>query len=156
MVFATLLGLGMVGLLTLTTTLQAQSFELLTLQKEATELSYRQAALEVDVNRARSPQSLAALASALGMRANLHPAYIDLETGKVIGTPKPVSKSDMSSVIVKSPEQLAAEAEQRAAEQRAAEQRSGGQQSEQPRTQSQQPQAPQNQSQQTNEPDEQG
>lgn len=104
-VFVTLLGLGMVGLVMLTTTLQDQSFEARRLQQEATELSYRQAALEVDADKARSPQTLAALASALGMRANPHPAYIVIPSGQIIGTPKPVTSADMSSIVVRSAEQ---------------------------------------------------
>jgi hypothetical protein len=122
-VFVSLLAAGMVGLLLLTTKLQDQAFELRSLQTQATELSYRQASLEVDVDKARSPQALAALASALGMRANLHPVYIELPSGKIIGTPTKVKESDVPSIVVKSAEESAAEAAasaEQAAQKRAA------------------------------------
>lgn len=114
MVFVSLLGIGMIGLLVLTTRLQDQAFEMRTLQQEATELTYRQASLEADADKARSPQALAALASELGMRPNTHAVYIDLPSGKIIGTPTPVKATDASSIVVKTPEQVAAEAAARA------------------------------------------
>ncbi|WP_051208501.1 hypothetical protein [Propionicicella superfundia] len=114
LVFVTMLALGMVGLLVLTTKLQDQAFELRSLQQQATELSYREASLESDVDKARSPQALAALASALGMRANTHAVYIELPSGKIVGTPTKVKESDMSSIVVKTAEESAAEAAARA------------------------------------------
>ncbi len=114
LVFVTLLAGGMAGLLFLTTTLQNQAFELRSLQREATELSYRESALKIEVNRARSPQALAALASSLGMRANTHPVYVVLPTGQIIGRPTPVKTSDVSEIVVKTPEELLAEAAIRA------------------------------------------
>lgn len=117
LVFVSLLAAGMFGLLLLTTKLQDQAFELRSLQTQATELSYRQASLDVDADKARSPQALAALASALGMRANLHPVYIELPSGKIIGTPTKVKESDVPSIVVKSAEESAAEAAARAEQQ---------------------------------------
>ena len=124
MVLAGLLGLGMVGLLLLNTTLQNQAFQAKTLTRQATELSYQQAELEREVDRAAAPDELARRASALDMRANTHTAYVVLPDGKVLGTPEKVSGDELPSSIVKTPEEVAAEkkaAEKKAAEKKAAE-----------------------------------
>lgn len=153
LVFVTLLAGGMVGLLFLTTTLQNQAFELRSLQREATELGYREAALKIEVDRARSPQALAALASSLGMRANLHPVYVSLPSGQIIGKPTPVKSSDASEIVVKTPQELLAEAATRAENerQRRAEQQRA-EQSQRPQTQQTQSQQPQTQQPQTQQP----
>ncbi len=114
LVFVVLLAVGMFGLLMLTTKLQDQAFELSNLKREATELSYREASLEVEVDKARSPQSLAALASALGMRPNEHAVYVQLPSGKIIGKPVAVKDSDGSSIVITSAEESAAQAAARA------------------------------------------
>lgn len=124
LVFVSLLAVGMFGLLMLTTKLQDQAFELRSLEREATELSYRQASLEVEVDKARSPQSLAALASALGMRPNEHPVYVKLPSGTIVGEPVPVKARDGSSIVISSAEESAAQAAARA-EAEAATQQSG-------------------------------
>lgn len=118
LVFVTLLAGGMVGLLFLTTTLQSQAFELRSLQREATELGYREAALQIEVDKARSPQALAALASSLGMRPNTHPVYVRLPSGEIVGKPIPVKTSDMNEILVKTPQELLAEATKRVEDQK--------------------------------------
>jgi hypothetical protein len=104
-----LFGFGMAGLLMLNTTLQNQAFEARTLSKQATELAYTQASLERHAEDLRAPQELARRASALGLRPNPHPAFLLLPDGKIIGDPQPVLGNEVPSLIIKTPQQLAAE-----------------------------------------------
>jgi hypothetical protein len=127
-------GLGMAGLLMLNTTLQNQAFQARALNRQATELAYVQADLERRLDEHASPGELARAASKLGMRPNPHPAFLVLPEGRVIGKPKPVGGREQQALIVKTPEQVAAEqeaarakakaaAEKKAAEERAAAER---------------------------------
>ena len=126
-------GLGMAGLLMLNTTLQNQAFEARALNRQATELAYVQADLERQLDEHAAPERLALAASQLGMRPNPHPAFLVLPEGRVVGEPKPVNGSEQKILVVKTPEQIAAEkaaaqakaeaAEKKAAEQRAAAER---------------------------------
>jgi hypothetical protein len=102
-------GIGMAGLLMLNTTLQSQAFESRTLNRRATELAYAQADLENQLNALAAPQELARRASALGMRPNVSPAFLELPSGKVVGKPIPVQGNEVPALIVKTPAQLAAE-----------------------------------------------
>ena len=102
-------GIGMAGLLMLNTTLQSQAFESRTLNRQATELAYAQADLENQLDALVAPQELARRASALGMRPNPFPAFLELPGGKVVGKPIPVAGSEVPALIVKTPAQLAAE-----------------------------------------------
>jgi hypothetical protein len=102
-------GLGMAGLLMLNTTLQSQAFESRTLNRQAAELAYTQADLETQLDALAAPQELARRASALGMRANPFPAFLELPSGKVVGQASPVQGSEVPALIVKTPAQLAAE-----------------------------------------------
>ena len=102
-------GLGMAGLLMLNTTLQSQAFESRTLNRQAAELAYAQADLEDQLDALAAPQELARRASALGMRPNPFPAFLELPSGKVVGQPTPVEGSEVPALIVKTPAQLAAE-----------------------------------------------
>src|SRR3712207_5664815 len=81
-----------------------------------------------------SAGEVARIASRLGMRPNPHPAFLVLPEGRVVGEPKPVSGSEQKILVVKTPEQIAAEkkaaaakakaaAEKKAAEERAAAER---------------------------------
>ncbi|MVA77301.1 hypothetical protein GC722_14900 [Auraticoccus sp. F435] len=126
LVLAAVLGLGMVGLLVLNTTVQTNAVEVRALEQQLTTLSYTEAELKTRLDQAESPADLATKASDLGMRPNPYPAFIDLETGEVLGDPRPVEGKEMTSLVTKSDAQVAREqaaAEQRAAEERAAEQR---------------------------------
>ncbi|HKX16232.1 MAG TPA: hypothetical protein VJN19_13640 [Propionibacteriaceae bacterium] len=102
-------GIGMAGLLMLNTTLQSQAFESRTLNRRATELAYAQADLENQLDVLAAPQELARRASALGMRPNPFPAFLELPSGKVVGQPTPVGGNEVPALIVKTPAELAAE-----------------------------------------------
>jgi hypothetical protein len=112
-------GVGMVGLLMVNTTLQNQAFESRALNRQAAQLVYAEAELQSQLNRVRNPEQIATKASALGMRANPHPAFLLVPSGKVIGEQHRVSGTEMKGLIVKSPEQLAAEKAAKAAKAKA-------------------------------------
>nr|WP_294690971.1 hypothetical protein [uncultured Friedmanniella sp.] len=102
-------GLGMAGLLMLNTTLQNQAFSSRALNRQATELAYTQAALENQIDVLSAPPELARRASALGMRPNPYPVFLELPSGKVVGEPRPVSGTEVPSMVVKTPAEVAAE-----------------------------------------------
>ena len=108
-------GLGMAGLLMLNTTLQNQAFQARSLNRQATELAYIQADLENQLDKQAAPAEVAILASKAGMRPNPHPAFLVLPDGKIVGKPKPVSGQEMPSLVVKTPEELAAQRAKKAA-----------------------------------------
>ena len=95
--------LGMIGLLTLTTTLQDQGFAVRGLQTRAAELSYRVSDLETQVHRAASPAEIAGRATELGMVPNPNGVFIDLATGRVVGEAKPVTGQEIPSLRVPRP-----------------------------------------------------
>lgn len=109
LVLVGLFALGMGGLLMLNTTLQDQAFTARALTREATELSYTEAALQTQINELSAPQELARRASALGMRANPQPGFVVLPAGKVVGDPKPVSGNEVPQLVIKTPAQIKAE-----------------------------------------------
>jgi hypothetical protein len=49
------------------------------------------------------------------MRPNPHPAFLVLPDGKIVGKPIPVSGQEMPSLVVKTPEELAAQRAKKAA-----------------------------------------
>jgi hypothetical protein len=104
-----LLGLGLAGLLMLNTTLQGQAFESRQLQRQESELAYRQAELETTLDKAAAPQELAERASALGLRPNPYPIILRLPEGKIEGDPKRVDGDEVPGIVVKTPEEIAAE-----------------------------------------------
>lgn len=97
-VLASILVLGMVGLLALNTALQTQATELSAAQQQATELGYQVSALESTVSVLRAPSDLARKASALGMRPNPYAAFIVLPDGTIIGNPTPVAGNELPSM----------------------------------------------------------
>jgi hypothetical protein len=109
LVLIAIFGAGMTGLLMLNTTLQNQAFQASTLNRQATELTYTQADLESQLDKMAAPQVLAQRATALGLRANPHPAFLVLPKGKVVGKPQAVSGNEVPTLIVKTPAELAAE-----------------------------------------------
>jgi len=130
LVLIAVFGVGMTGLLMLNTTLQNQAFQASQLNRQATELAYTQADLESRIDLVAAPQELARKASALGLRPNPYPAFVTVPSGKVLGTPAPVSGNEVPTLVIKTPAELAAEraaaatrakalAEQRAAEAKA-------------------------------------
>lgn len=83
------LAAGLVGLILLSTAMQAQSFRIAELQKEATLLEARRQQLAAEVDRAQSPSGLAERALAEGMVPNANPVFLRLSDGKVIGEAVP-------------------------------------------------------------------
>jgi cytoskeletal protein RodZ len=110
LILAGVLVAGLVGLLMLQTRVQEQSFEVRQLQTKATELSYRQAQLEAQVQQKATPAEIARQATSLGMVPNPYAVYIDVRTGSVLGTQKAVKGNEVPYITYKSPEQKAAEA----------------------------------------------
>lgn len=111
LVLAGILAAGMVGILLLNTTLQAQAFEVRRLQSQATRLGYEKAALESKVEKVSTTPELARRATDLGMRPNPYPVYVVLPTGEVRGVAKPVQGDELPLVTYKAPIDIA---EQRA------------------------------------------
>jgi hypothetical protein len=101
-------GLGMAGLLMLNTTLQNQAFSSRALDRQATELAYAQAELENQIDLVSAPPELARRASALGMRPNPYPAFLEMPSGKVVGKAQPVRGSELPSLVVRTPAEVAA------------------------------------------------
>ncbi len=85
------LGVGMVGVLVLNTTIQQRQSEITKAQRQADDLAYKQASLTATVEQLRSSSDLATRAWAMGMRPNPHPAFVQLgaagEAGRIVGTP---------------------------------------------------------------------
>jgi hypothetical protein len=102
-------GLGMAGLLMLNTTLQNQAFTSRALSRQATELTYTQAALENQIDVVSAPPELARRASALGMRANPYPVLLEMPSGEVIGKARAVEGGELPSLVVKTPAEIAAD-----------------------------------------------
>jgi hypothetical protein len=102
-------GLGMAGLLMLNTTLQNQAFASRALSRQATELTYTQAALENQIDVVSAPPELARRASALGMRANPYPVLLEMPSGEVIGEARAVEGGELPSLVVKTPAEIAAD-----------------------------------------------
>ena len=93
LVFA-ILGAGVVGLLMFNTHMQQASFYATRLQDRADDLTARQQALDMELERLRAPQRLAAAGKELGMVAPGVPAFVRLSDGTVIGTPTAADAKD--------------------------------------------------------------
>ncbi|GAB6984720.1 hypothetical protein [Nocardioides pyridinolyticus] len=78
---------GVVGLLLFNTSMQQASFAATALETQATTLSARQQALEMDLDRLRDPQRIAGAAVKLGMVQACNPAFLPLGSGEVSGEP---------------------------------------------------------------------
>lgn len=90
-VVLTLVGMGLVGLIVMSTVLQAQSFEVAKLNEQVETLKTRQQALNREVDRLQSPSNLATRALQLGMVQNANPVFLRLEDGTVVGKAKPAA-----------------------------------------------------------------
>ena len=112
-VVAVVLGLGMVGVLLLTTVLQDQAFRVQARQQEATALANELSDLESQVTEARSVHHLGVSARKLGMRPNPYPAQLRLPDGKVTGEPTRVTGGEVPSVRYIDEEQAAKELQAR-------------------------------------------
>nr|NLI49559.1 hypothetical protein [Propionibacterium sp.] len=94
-VVAALLVAGMVGLLALNVHLETQAFALSKAQRQAATLTLEVSDKQAQVYAKSGPEQLAAAASALGMVPNTYPAFVDLRTGRIVGTPKAVTGDEM-------------------------------------------------------------
>jgi cell division protein FtsB len=87
-VVLTVLAAGLVGLIVMSTVLQAQSFEAAKLDREAASLETKQQSIGREVDRLQSPANVASRAVAAGMVPNANPAFLRLSDGKVLGVPE--------------------------------------------------------------------
>lgn len=87
-VVLSILSAGLVGLIVMSTILQAQSFDAARLEGRADELQTQQQSLTREVNRLQSPANVATRALAVGMVPNTNPAFLRLSDGKVLGKPE--------------------------------------------------------------------
>lgn len=87
-VVLTILSIGLVGLIVMSTILQAQSFEAAKLDRQAAELDTRQQLLAREVDELQSPANVARRAIQFGMVPNSNPAFLRLSDGKVLGKPE--------------------------------------------------------------------
>jgi cell division protein FtsB len=88
-VVLTVLGVGLVGLILLSTVLQAQAFEIARLSSKADALTVQEQELRREVERLQAPAALAERAMRLGMVPNANPVFLQPSDGKVIGDPEP-------------------------------------------------------------------
>jgi hypothetical protein len=88
-VLVTLGGIGVIllGQLLLSIWIADGAYQVHTLQTEQTQLLRSQRALGEQLDQLGSPQSVAQRAEQLGMVSSGNPAYLDLSTGTVAGTP---------------------------------------------------------------------
>jgi hypothetical protein len=97
-----ILGLGLVGLLLLNTSLQRGSFAIHDLKRQTSVLAEREEDLDQRVARLKAPENLAGRAQRMGMVPNANPVFLRLSDGAVLGdavpaepratpTPKPPS-----------------------------------------------------------------
>lgn len=92
---AILVVLGLAGIMIVTTQVGAQSKELASLRREATELGYTAASLTSELQQVSSANALALRASQLGMVPNPYPAFIHLSDGSVTGVPTKVTGNEL-------------------------------------------------------------
>lgn len=95
-----LLVAGMVGLLALNVQLEVRAFALGKAQRQAATLALEVSDKQAQVYAKSGPAQLAAAASALGMVPNTYPAFVDLGTGRIVGTPRAVTGDEMPALRV--------------------------------------------------------
>lgn len=98
-VCATLLAVGLIGLLVLNTALAQGSFTLQKLQSTSDQLTDAQVALNQSLDAAKSPASLATRATGMGMVPAESAAFLRLSDGKVIGVAKPAKAGPGFTVV---------------------------------------------------------
>ncbi|HUQ00264.1 MAG TPA: hypothetical protein VM093_07365 [Aeromicrobium sp.] len=99
-VLLSMIGAGLVGLILISTAMQAQTFELDRLTTQARELETQQQALQREVSELESPRNLGPRALAHGMVPSQTPVYLQLSDGTVKGSPKPAeARSNIRQVI---------------------------------------------------------
>ncbi len=82
---------GVVGLLLFNTSMQQASFSATALEEQATNLSAREQTLRMELERLRDPQRVAEAAKRQGLVIPAAPAFLDLDTGEVIGNVAPAT-----------------------------------------------------------------
>jgi flagellar hook-length control protein FliK len=95
------LGVGLVGLLLLNTSLQKRAFEVSSLQRSTAALADQQSELGQHAADLSAPESVAALAVELGMVPNKNPVFLRLSDGKVLGKPAPALRPEIIRPKVK-------------------------------------------------------
>lgn len=83
-----ILGLGLIAMLLINTTLAQGAFTLSELRSEQAQLARVEATLTEEVAALATPIALEERARSLGMVASTTPAFIQIPTGKVLGKPK--------------------------------------------------------------------
>ena len=96
----TLLAGGMIGLLALNVYIQDQQLQLNKDNRQAAALALELSDKQAKAYEEAAPGTLAARAAGLGMVPNPYPAYIDLRTGKILGSPRPVTGKEMPGLAV--------------------------------------------------------
>jgi len=109
LVVALVLGMGMVGMLVLTTALQNQAFAVQDKQHAANVLASQVSQLQAEVADARSVKSLAIAAAKLGMRPNPYAVPLRLSDGKVLGKDRAVLGNEIPGVRYLTPEEAQAQ-----------------------------------------------
>ena len=88
-VLASILGVGLFGMLLINTTLAQGAFTLSELRSTQSELSRAEATLIESVAALAAPTVLEEKARELGMVPSSTPAFIQIPSGKILGKPKP-------------------------------------------------------------------
>jgi len=94
------LGIGLVGLLLLNTSMERGTYQLTALRQQSTELGIEQQALQLKVAALQDPQAVAQRALALGMVQNASPAFLELGSGRVIGRSLAASGANRPDIAV--------------------------------------------------------
>jgi hypothetical protein len=99
---------GIVGLLLFNTSMQQAAFASTSLQQQADALAARQQTLQMDLDRLRDPQRIAAAAMKLHMVQAPDVAFLDMRTGRIRGVPAPGSAASTFPIWPKEPAKPAA------------------------------------------------
>ena len=94
---------GIVGLLMFNTSMQQAAFASTDLQQQADALAARQQTLQMQLDRLRDPQRIAAAAVKLHMVQAGNVAFLDMRTGKIEGQPSPGSAEASFPIWPKAP-----------------------------------------------------
>ena len=79
------LGIGLVGLLLMTTGMQQRAFALFEMQSEVADLREQRQTLTAELAQREAPGALAKAATLAGMVPNETPAFLDLESATILG-----------------------------------------------------------------------
>ncbi len=105
--FVTLVSLvlvaGIVGLLLFNTSMQQASFAASSLESQADTLAAREQTLRMELDELRNPQRVAMEAQQMGMVIPPAPVFLDLATGKTIGTRIAATREDAIVLLPPAP-----------------------------------------------------